>query len=91
MNEIDIANITDESRFQHMKTLINSLGWQILIYELAKARERIINEGKSARADEKRVKNWARLDGFDFAATMAERILKASQAVESVQPVLEDD
>jgi len=75
MSDIDFENITPESRHAAIKDMMHTAGWSILCYEWAHKRERIIAEGKSSRANEKQVKIWAKLDGFDECANLVEKLL----------------
>ncbi len=68
-------NMTPESIDGHIRSMMRSMGWQLLMQRTALERDLIIEEGKRSRSNEKNVKIWAKLDGFDIAATVAERLL----------------
>lgn len=76
-----------ESVFKHMRDLRATMGWQILVKYMNAERERIISDGKKYRSEEKRIATWARLDGFDSAATLAERLEKINHVQEKLETV----
>ena len=79
-----------ESVAAHLRNLADYEGWRMLLYHWNAEREKIISEGKAARADEKGKKMWATLEGFDRAATMVERLIKVAGPMEDINP-LEND
>ena len=50
---------------RHVKAMVSSTGYQIVLQYLNIDREEIIEAGKKARANEKQIKMWATLEGFD--------------------------
>lgn len=86
---MEIKEISPESLAQHMASLRQSEGWQILLHYMAQEREKIIEEGKASRANEKQVKMWAELSGYDKCATLPERLQRLS-AVSSEGEEIED-
>jgi len=60
----------------HIRSMMETPGFKILLQFLKTDRERIIQEGKKARAEEKQVKNWALLAGFDL---VTERVVYLSK------------
>jgi hypothetical protein len=49
----------------HVSAMVASTGYQIVLQYLNIAREKIIEEGKAARSEERQIRNWARLAGYD--------------------------
>ena len=54
-------------------------------------REKMIEEGKSSRSEEKGRKMWAALEGFDRAALLVEAMLKKCKGGEDAESPLEDE
>lgn len=61
--ELDITN--PRTVTTHIKGMMATPGYHILLQYLNLDRENIIEEGKKARKEEKMIKMWARLEGFD--------------------------
>lgn len=59
-------NIADPKTVKlHVAALVASTGYQIVLQYLNIERESIIKNGKEARSEERQIRNWATLDGFD--------------------------
>lgn len=71
---MDVKEIAPADLALHMAALRQSMGWQILLNYMAQEREKIIAEGKKARREEKTIKLWAVMDGFDRACMLAEKL-----------------
>ena len=74
--------VNAESAASHIRQMRESLGWQILVRHWNGERERIIRDGKKARADNKQVQLWSMLEGFDNAVLMAEKLAVIQEAQE---------
>lgn len=83
--QIDADKMNAQSKRKHILDMMQGYGWQILLYEWAMYREKIIQEGKKARADEKKIKNWARLDGFDYATLLPNTLINRFDVEEEEQ------
>lgn len=59
---------------QHIQAMRETLGFKILMQKWNEERERIIATGKSGRREEKTIKNWAVLDGFDSAVKLVYKL-----------------
>ena len=79
---IDAGNDAD---VQHLRSLVGTVGFEVLVRAWNVERERIIQEGKKARADNKQTQMWSKLDGFDLAATMLERVIKSSDLIANLR------
>ena len=80
----DIKDIKPESAAEHIKNMQASMGWQILLRYMAEEREQILTEGKKARREEKTIKTWAVLEGFDKFIGLADRIVQAGKKYQDI-------
>lgn len=66
---------------ESISNLINQMcetgGFKIFVQFLNAEREKIIAEGKKARGEEKQIKNWAKLDGFDKVMELLTKLRKS--------------
>ena len=77
----DPIEIDGKSLAMHMATLRASTGWQILLRYMNEEREKIIAEGKKGRREEKTIKQWAVLSGFDACASLPEKLEQYGKVV----------
>ena len=80
----DLKDINPESAAEHIKTMQATMGWQILVRYMAEEREAILTEGKKARREEKTIKTWAILEGYDKFIGLADRIVQAGKKYQQV-------
>ena len=73
----EAPEMTPERQAMHVSQMMHSMGWQIMVHHWNVSRELIIQDGKKARAEEKKISNWAKLDGFDGAVLLAEKLVRA--------------
>ena len=59
---------------QHIQAMRNSTGFRILMEHWNVEREKILEEGKVRRSEEKKIQLWAKLDGFDSAVAKVARL-----------------
>lgn len=58
----------------HVQNLIASPGYHIVLQYLNVERENIINEGKESRKEEKLIRKWSELAGFDRVVAMINKL-----------------
>lgn len=58
----------------HVSAMIASPGYQIVLQYLNVERENIINEGKESRREEKLIRKWSELSGFDRVVAMINKL-----------------
>ena len=58
----------------HVANMVASPGYQIVLQYLNIERENIINEGKEARKEEKLIRKWSELAGFDRVVAMINKL-----------------
>ena len=89
MSGYDPKEMRPENVASHVRETMNSVGWALMLANWNSNREMIIAEGKKCRAEEKKIKMWAKLDGFDEAVESADyRTLAAASneaAINSIQ------
>ena len=73
----------------HMKNLMATAGFQILMQYWNLDREAIIAEGKKGRTEEKTIKQWAVLDGFDRSVSRISQL--ANLPVEDEEEATSDE
>lgn len=76
---VDSQEMSRESVHNHLREMMATVGWGVMLQYFNSERERIIGEGKSGRASDAQTKMWAVLEGFDRAVLMAEKILKSTE------------
>ena len=76
-----------DSVAQHIRNMRNTEGYKILMLHWNVQREAIIAEGKKARRDEKTIKMWARLEGFDDAVALVNKLAKVDEELNDGIPV----
>lgn len=89
MSKNDVDMNDPESIKIHIDTMRNSVGWQILLQVANLERESIIASGKAGRREEKTIKMWAVLDGFDRFFAIVNKLAKVNKTEEQ-NPELED-
>lgn len=92
MSKVSQIKISPESLAEHMASLRTSPAFQILLQYAAEERENILEEGKASRRDEKNVKMWAVLEGFDRFSKLPEKLYtwgKNNSGVEDAEIPLE--
>lgn len=85
-----VQDASHEAKVSALKQMMQTSGWQVFMHELAQRRERVIEEGKKSRANEKQVKIWAKLEGFDEAATLPEKLIRTSDFIQQTVPLEEE-
>jgi hypothetical protein len=73
----------------HIRDMRNTAGWAILLNHANVEREKIIADGKAGRREEKTIKMWAVLDGFDRMFSLVAKLGKVG-AEQDNDPRLED-
>ena len=71
----------------HVSAMVASHGYQIVLQYLNIERERIIEEGKNNRQEEKARKVWAELSGFDRVVSTINKLANLQVDEEQETPV----
>ncbi len=85
--DIDMAD--SDAVASHIRDMRNTAGWAILLNHANVEREKIIAAGKEGRRDEKSIKMWAVLDGFDRMFALVAKLGKVGSAQDNA-PELDD-
>lgn len=73
----------------HVAAMCQSTGYQIVLQYWNLQREKIIEEGKASRSEERMVRNWARLLAFDEAVSTITKLANLEVEDDSESPVEE--
>lgn len=87
----DVDALSADTVSHHLRQMMAMEGWAILVRKLYLQREQIISKGKNSRENEDRIQMWAALEGFDTAALLAEKMVKAAEVVEAATSAGEED
>ena len=75
-----------DSVCHHLRQMMATEGWRLLVRMWNKERERLISEGKKSRLVEDKAQMWAALEGFDSAALAAEKMLRCADVIKNALP-----